>query len=662
MKSQHLIIPMFLLLCFVLKAEEQAYERVYIHTDKDCYMAGEEIQLKFYVINRNFQPSVLSQVGYVEICDTEKPQMQLKVALEQGRGAGTIKIPKGIPSGIYQLSAYTRYMRNEGEKVFFTKQIAIVNAGQQIPDPKRFELVEKYEDIQAEEKNHSSETELDKLVIKTDQNEYGNREKVVLTLDNIPDNTADLVISVRMRNEGEEGFYTQQIAIVNAGQQIPGTKRFEFELVEKEEDIQAEGKNHSNEMERNNLWIKTDQNNYGNREKVVLTLDNIPDNTTDLVISVSRNDSIAFVPETNRQGWLKLVEETLPLSRQWLPEYEGHIISGRFVPKLQEGQQLLSSIAFAGNDICYFNGQVNSQNGTADFYTAGIYGKQQVVTSVISPLYEKVPYRLDLLTPFSESLPGNLPVLQIYPNEKQIIERYIGVQIQDKMDNDLVRNPIQSADYSSFQPILSYDLDEYTRFSTISETILEFVNRVRVSKVGGARKIQVFLDEGLRFNVGNTLVLLDGIPIYDHEDILRYNPMYIKKLNVYDGRYLFGGEDFECIVSFSTHEGNMPFFQLSEGAQLFNYDCPLLPSPFEIPDYSIDAIRNSRKPDFRHTLYWNPFVELTNSWPVNLSFYTSDLCGEFKVTVEGITSDGQMIHGRAYFQVTAPPNKPAKYR
>ena len=564
MKSQHLIVSMFLLLCFVLKAEEQVYERVYVHTDKDCYVAGEDIWLKFYVINSNFQPSILSKVGYIEICDTEKPHMQWKVALEKGKGAGTIKIPKSVPSGIYQLSAYTRYMRNEGEKIYFTKQIAIVNAGQQYPDPKRFELVEKYENIQPVEKNHSREKELENILINTDRNEYGNREKVILTLNNIPDNTADLVISV------------------------------------------------------------------------------------------SRNDSIAFVPELNKREWLKLVKDTFPFSRQWLPEYEGHIISGCFVPKPQEEDpQLLSSIAFAGNDIRYFNGQVNSQNGTVDFYTAGISGKQQMVTSVISPLYNKAPYRLDLLTPFCESLPGHLPVLQIYPNEKQLIERHIAVQIQERIDNASINNQVQPPDYCIFQPMLSYDLDEYTRFSTLSETILEFISRVRVSKVGGVRKIKVFLEEGLRYNMGNTLVLLDGIPIYDHEDILNYNPMYIKKINVYDGRYLFGGEDFECIVSFISHEGNLPFFQLNEGSQLFDYECPLLPSSFEIPDYSIGEIRNSRKPDFRHTLYWHPFGELTHDQPTHLSFYTSDLCGKFKVTVEGLTTDGKMIHGVGYFQVTA---------
>ena len=551
MRLIHLTLCVFLFSCFSLNAERQEYERVYVHTDKDCYVAGEEVRLKFYVVNGSFQPSDLSKVGYVEICDTRKPQMQLKVAIEKGHGSGKVKIPMDFPTGIYQLSGYTRYMRNEGEKAFFKKLIAIVNAGQRISDPGRFETVEKKEQVQPVEKKRSNDNEL----------------------------------AVR---------------------------------------------------------IKTDQNRYGNRSKVLLTIDNVPDNAADIVVSVSRNDSIAFLPEINEPEWRKQVTNSFEFSRQWLPEYEGHIITGRFVPKPQE--KLLANLAFVGNDIRYMNGQVNAQNGTISFYTAGMFGKQQIVTSAISPSYDKLPYRVDLLTPFDESVPGSLPVLQIYPNEKPLLERYIGVQIQKKMDNDSLNNPTQPIAY---QPISTYDLDEYTRFSTISETILEFIKNVFVTNVKGNRMIGVYSKFGMR-----TLVLLDGIPVYDHEDILRYNPMHVKKIHVYDGCYAFGGENFEGIVSFITRENNLPFFQLSNESQLFNYDCPQLPLPIEIPDYSTGQLKSSRKPDFRHTLYWNPLVKVKKGQPVDLSFYTSDLCGEFKVTVEGITTDGKMIHSVSYFQVT----------
>ena len=552
MKSLHLLLAALLFFCFSVKAENRFFERVYVHTDKDCYIAGENVLLKFYVIDNRFQPSGLSKVGYVEICNTERPLMQHKVALEKGSGAGAIKIPANLPSGMYQLSGYTRYMRNEGENAFFGKQIAIVNAGQQLPDPKRFELVEKKDTIFAVKK------------------------------------------------------------------------------------------------ESGNLSITTDQNEYHNRQQVNLSIDHIPANIASLVISVTGNDSIVFVPEINNSEWLKQVTDTFPFSGQWLPEYEGHIISGRIAPEPQE--ELLANIAFVGNDIRYFNGQANAPNGTINFYTAGIFGKQQIVTSAASLQNNKVPYRVDLLTPFCEFLPVDLPVLQIYPREKQVMDRYIGVQIQEKAGNDFLYDLNQIPDYCTFQPVLSYDLDEYTRFATISETILEFVSKVQIIKVGDKRRISVLFKESQRFSP-RTLVLLDGIPVYDHEEMIEYNPVHIKKINIYDERYMFGGRDFEGIISFLTKESNLPFFQLSNESQLYIYDCPQLPSLIKISDYSTDTAKNSKHPDFRHTLYWNPFVDFSAGQPVNLSFYTSDLCGEFKIKVEGITTSGKMIRGISYFQV-----------
>lgn len=537
-------------------AEDNRRERVYVYVDKNCYVAGEDIWLKFYVVHPDFKPSSLSKVGYVEICDTEKPQMQIKLALENGRGAGRIKIPNDIPSGYYQLSGYTRYMKNEGEIVYFSRKIAIVN----VDKPSLPERME---------------------VLKTDKNQ--------------PENRFD----------------------------YPG-----------------------------NIQIKTDRSEYSNRDLVRFSLNNLPPNISDMVVSVSRNDSIVFSEsKVDPDAWMKQTADvSVPFTQSWLPEYEGHIITGRFVPD-PDDSRLVSNISFVGKDIQYLNGQIDPDGKSVCFYTTGIYGAQNMVSSVVSYFNTKLPYRVDIVTPFSELLPEKLPILQIYPNEKCLTERYVATQLPEIIRIDTMSHSIFSGNYYQLKPSLSYNLSQYTRFSTLSETILEFVDKVRVGKVDGKRKIRVFVDELDRYNSGNTLVLLDGVPIYDHEDILRYNPQNISMLYVCDGRYVFGGLAFDGIVSFVTYQGNLPFFQLNTESQLVEYDCPFLPEKLNSPDYSDEVIRKSRKPDFRHTLYWNPFVESGKDHPDPHSFYTSDLKGEFKISVEGITTDGQVFFGVSCFQV-----------
>ena len=558
MKSLYQVLAITLLFCLSLNAENRITERVFVHTDKKSYIAGEDILLKFYVVDNHFQPSILSKVGYVEISDTNRPQMQLMLALESGRGTGIISIPRDIPTGIYQLSGYTRYMRNEGKNAFFRKQIAIVNPAQQFLDAERFELIDEF---------------------------------------------------------------------------------------------QIETTTHSPRNQPTNLRIKTDRNEYGNRQKVQLSIENIPENTANLVVSVSRNDSIALVPNVNKQEWLSQVRNTFPFSNEWLPEYEGHIITGHFSPEPNEN--LLASVAFVGDDIRFFNGQINPLSGIISFYTAEIFGRQQIVTSATALQGdEKVPFRVDLLSPFCENLPETLPVLQVFPNEQQIMDRYIGAQLRDRIGE---RNTfVPSPRYSVLQPSMTYDLDEYVRFSSVRETIIEFVSGVRVTRMRDRSRVISLFMEDLQRNSLRTLILLDGVPIFDHEDILAYNPMHIRRMDIFNEHYVFGGRDFEGIISFVTHEANLPFFQLSDESQLLIYNMPQLPPLFEFTDYSVETAQNSRKPDFRHTLYWNPFVEIIADKPTELSFYTSDLSGEFKISVEGFTNDGKIIRGVSYFYVTSP--------
>jgi hypothetical protein len=554
MKRLYLLYAL-LFCCSITQAEVVTHERVFVHTDKDCYVAGEDILVKFFVIDSHFQPSTLSKIGYVEICDTERPQMQLKLALEAGSGAGKLNIPAQIPSGIYQLSGYTRYMRNEGENAFFKRQIAIINVGYK--------------------------TESDRMEIVP------------------PDET----------------------------QKITG--------------------------EPTNIRLTTDQNEYANRSRVQLSLDNLPDKITDLVVSVSRNDSIVSIQGLNKAEWLDNAKHFAPVSKplQWLPEYEGHIVNGGIVPSPENKDDIIANISFVGNDIRYVNGRIISNNGLTEFYTTGVFGHQQIVASVISNLYDKTPYRVDIVSPFHQSFPQNLPKLQVRLKEKQWMERHIGAQLQKIIALDTLQDQPHADEYYHLSELMSYDLDEYTRFPTLSETIFEFVNRVHVGKVNNKRKFRVFLPEEQRYNTGNTLVLLDGAPIYDHETLLDYNPNLIKKINIYCGRFAFSGETFGSIVAFVTYQKNLPAFKLSDESQLFEYECPTLPAPFEMPDYSDLAAKNSRKPDFRHTLYWNPFVESQKGKPVQISFYTSDLKGDFEIVAEGITSEGKLIYGTAHFKV-----------
>ena len=118
-----------LVLCAVsLALGLQAQERVYVSTDKECYLAGENMWLSVYCIDgKTGEYSQLSKVAYLEFHNLEGVASTIKVPLKEGRGCGRLQVPLGFATGNYSIVAYTaRYGGNSiGE--FNGKVVSVFN-------------------------------------------------------------------------------------------------------------------------------------------------------------------------------------------------------------------------------------------------------------------------------------------------------------------------------------------------------------------------------------------------------------------------------------------------------------------------------------------------------------------------------------------------------
>ncbi len=114
---------------FETNSRDAAKEKIYLHTDKNYYLAGEIVWFKvYYVDGATHLPSDISKTAYVEILDrTKKPVAQAKLTLSELGGAGSFYLPLSLNSDNYILRAYTNWMKNEGALAFFEKSITIVN-------------------------------------------------------------------------------------------------------------------------------------------------------------------------------------------------------------------------------------------------------------------------------------------------------------------------------------------------------------------------------------------------------------------------------------------------------------------------------------------------------------------------------------------------------
>ena len=114
---------------FKTYSDKAIQEKLFIHSDKELYVAGDILWFKiYYVEGTKLEPLNLSKLAYVEVINSNnEPVQQGKIALEKGTGVGSFYLPAALPTGNYTLRAYTNWMKNFDVSLFFEKKITIIN-------------------------------------------------------------------------------------------------------------------------------------------------------------------------------------------------------------------------------------------------------------------------------------------------------------------------------------------------------------------------------------------------------------------------------------------------------------------------------------------------------------------------------------------------------
>jgi hypothetical protein len=104
-------------------------EKIFLQLDKPYYTAGDTILFKAYLFDvQSLFPSTQSGLLYIDFyADSVEIIKQFMVPIADGLSWGEIPIPLTLDNGIYQIRAYTNWMRNFGESQFFSQSIYIAN-------------------------------------------------------------------------------------------------------------------------------------------------------------------------------------------------------------------------------------------------------------------------------------------------------------------------------------------------------------------------------------------------------------------------------------------------------------------------------------------------------------------------------------------------------
>lgn len=338
------------------------------------------------------------------------------------------------------------------------------------------------------------------------------------------------------------------------------------------------------------------------------------------------------------------------------PEYIGMLVTGRITDR-QTGQPVANIPAWLCAPGNYFHlaYSASDKNGMIQWDLGLLYGEHELVVEPVQPGSNN-RYRIDILSSFSETPSQYTPSDLRLPHSGQLLGHSIGAQAQNAWQVDRRQHfsqpPISDTTPFYGQPGKRYLLDDYTRFSTMEEVMREYAKETRVRNRNGDFSIFMQSDQTNQFFFDTPpLVLMDGMPVPDFNNIIRFDPLKIRKMEVVPKRYFLGDTLYNGILSYGTYQGDLAGFPLDSSAYIQEYQGLQAQRDFYSPVYETTDQQKSRIPDLRNVLFWDPAILTDSQGSQSLSFYTSDWPGRYAIIIQGITADGRVGKGVAAFSV-----------
>jgi len=322
-------------------------------------------------------------------------------------------------------------------------------------------------------------------------------------------------------------------------------------------------------------------------------------------------------------------------------------------------------------------GHLQSRDGSASIID------KKIAVSIPGKDYQLKVVRTDSLGVFHASITKDytepLAILQVLDEPKGLYEIklevdpqldysslmfkkfYINTAMKEAIVQRSVQNQIENGFFAVKPDTVSLDqlndpyggayietvnLEEYTRFKTLDETIVELIPNVWTKK--GDRGEFVFkvrsFDETYYESEFDALVYIDGVLIPNPNDVLEFDTRTVERINTVREKYRLGGKTYFGMVNIETKENN--YFDLFNGDGItkiaLSRPKPLKKYFMQSYDTTDTTDANKRIPDFRDQLLWQPNIKLEGS-TMDLSFYTSDVSGEYEVTLEGFSIYGRPV-------------------
>lgn len=373
-------------------------------------------------------------------------------------------------------------------------------------------------------------------------------------------------------------------------------------------------------------------------------------------VRIPAMDNLMLTHGWRRFDWKHILEKRPAYS--FLPELGDHIVSGIVTKDQEKARGVFTYLSSPGKIIRAY-GSWSNDKGEIRFEIKDFFGPRRIILQTISDTTEN--YQVKIQDPFSPLRTTEpLPPFELSRQPREaLIARSIAMQVQDVFYYEQYGNRIiqPAVDSSAFfgQADATYLLDDYTRFPVMEEVMREYVPGVFVRKRKDGFHFIVVDQVNRGILRGDPMVLVDGVPVIDVDNVMRMNPLRVKKMEIVNRPYYLGQAVFSGIVSYTTYQGDLGGLELDPRNVTLNYDGLQLKRQFHSPEYSRDQ-QNHRMPDQRYLLYWQPEITTDPHGKAQFEFFTSDVPGKYVIMVEGLNGAGYSGTDTCHFTVHPADN------
>ena len=341
------------------------------------------------------------------------------------------------------------------------------------------------------------------------------------------------------------------------------------------------------------------------------------------------------------------------LSFEYIPEFINQTISGKITLK-GTGEPVPNTLVYLSfpNSYAQLFAAKSNNAGRIVFETKDIYGERVMV---IRPEKMKENVVITLEDPFGNPAPSYLwGQFELSSTvEPFLVDQNTNMQIENIFAApDPHKLVFDSLSFYNI-PDASYLLDDYTRFPVMEEVMREYVYSVFVRRNKGKFLFKVVDEARNKTMEEEPLILLDGVPVFDVDEIMAVDPLKIRKIDVIHSKYFYGYLSSGGIVAYYSYHSDLPDIELDENTLKANYKGLQDHKVFFEPTYDSEAMRENRTPDFRNHLHWEPEISTDKNGECVVRFYTSDAQGTYTIQVNGLSASGLPGSYSSTFEVVA---------